>query len=644
MQPRLPSLLCLSVLAGIISASAQVIYEPYIVTTLAGYNGHGSKDGVGNDARFYQPQSTALDRAGNIYVTDSASQIIRKITPEGVTTTLAGLNGVAGSSDGTGTEARFDFPRDLGIDQLGNLYVADSYNSTIRKITPAGVVTTLAGLAGSPGYVDGTGSEARFSYPLGLTVNSKAEVYVGDFNNQKVRKITPEGVVTTILPDYLFFYSNLYGFGVDSQDNIYLAGGDMVKKITDDSVVTDYSFLGNGYYFGTDVAFDSHQIGYVTELLSGLIFKIDAQGVATIFAGGVPGGSADGKGTRASFNQPYGLSIDRSGNLYVADTANDTIRKVTRQAVVTTFAGLANTGSRDGIGEDARFRNPQGIATNQAGISYVADSGNDTIRQVTPEGEVTTLAGKVLTPGLVDGVGGAARFNYSGAAAVDSAGNLFIADTNNHVIREMTPSRRVTTLAGNFNAPHGVAVNAAGLVYVANSLDDTIEQITPGGVVTTLAGLKGVAAEVDGTGSAARFNLPYGIALDPAGNLYVADYGSNRIRKVTSTGVVTTVAGLKKGHNDGVGSGARFSSPTALTVDAAGNVYICDSGNHTLRKMTSSYSVTTLAGAPEEFGWVDGIGAAARFESPWGVAVDSSGRVLVADWGNSAIRQCVPAP
>lgn len=641
---RFFTLFLLTALAGVIPAGARVIYEPYTVTTFAGYNGHDSVDGTGSTASFNLPRSTVVDRAGNVYVTDSGSDIIRKVTPGGVTTTLAGLKGVPGSADGTGSEARFNSLHDIGIDPAGNLYVTDSNNSTIRKITPAGVVTTLAGLAGTTGYVDGIGSEARFSYPLGLTVNSRGEVYVGDYNNQKVRKISPLGVVTTIVPDYFFPFSNLAGFGVDAQDAIYLAGGDTIKKITGDAVVTDYSYLGAGYYSGADVALDAHGIGYVTESISGILFQIDRQGVPTIFAGGTAGGSADGKGVKAGFNQPGGLSIDRSGTVYVADTNNDTIRKVTRQAVVTTLAGLANTGSRDGFGEAARFRNPQGIAVNPAGVCTVADSGNDTVRQITPAGEVTTLAGQVLRPGLVDGVGGAARFNYSGAVILDPAGNAYIADTKNNVIRKMTPSRRVTTLAGNFNNPHGVAVTSDGLVYVANTFNQTIEAIGPDGMVTTLAGLAGSAGEVDGTGSAARFNLPYGIALDAAGDLYVADYGSNRIRKVTAAGVATTVAGLKRGQNDGVGSDARFDSPTAVALDSAGNIYICDSGNHTLRKMTPAFSVTTLAGSPGEFGWVDGIGAAARFESPWTLGVDAGGNVFIADWGNSVIRKCSPAP
>ena len=217
--------------------------------------------------------------------------------------------------------------------------------------------------------------------------------------------------------------------------------------------------------------------------------------------------------------------------------------------------------------------------------------------------------------------------------AVDSADNLYVADRNNHTIRKITSGGVVSTLAGSagatgsaagtgsaarFNYPEGVAVDSASNLYVADSYNHTIRKITSDGVVSTLAGSAGNAGSADGTGSAARFNGPSGVAVDSAGNLYVGDYGNHTIRKITSSGVVSTLAGLAgaRGSADGTGSAARFNSPNGVTLDSAGNVYVADNQNSTIRKITSGGVVTTLAGSAGASGSADGAGSAARFDAP----------------------------
>ena len=246
------------------------------------------------------------------------------------------------------------------------------------------------------------------------------------------------------------------------------------------------------------------------------------------------------------------MAVDSAGNVYVADTLNDTIRKVTPSGVVTTLAGLAGSrGSADGTGSAARFYWPQGVAVDGAGNVYVADSGNNTIRKVTPSGVVTTLAGLAGSQGSADGTGSAARFFSPVGVAVDSAGNVFVADNGN----------------------------------------DTIRKFTPDGVVTTLAGHAGNLGSADGTNSAARFWDPAGVALDSAGNVYVADSANNTIRKVTSGGVVTTLAGCascSSGSAEGAGNDAHFYRPYGVAVDSAANLYVADEQNDTIRIGTTN--------------------------------------------------------
>ncbi|HVU36637.1 MAG TPA: NHL repeat-containing protein, partial [Opitutaceae bacterium] len=287
--------------------------------------------------------------------------------------------------------------------------------------------------------------------------------------------------------------------------------------------------------------------------------------------------------------------------LIVADTYNHIIRQITPAGIVTTIAGgPGSPGSIDGAGPSARFRYPYGVAVDGSGNIYVADETNHTIRKITPTGVVGTLAGLALTPGSDDGAGSLARFRAPSSLVIDSAGNLIVSDSGNNTLRKVTPDGAVTTIAGlagaagsadgpalqaRFNSPWGLAIDKAGNLYVADSGNDAIRKITPGGVVTTLAGLAGVAGSTDGTGGAARFYGPAGVAVDPDGDILVADSGNLAIRRVTPSGVVTTVGGnFHIQSADGIGSDAQFWYPSAIVTDSVGNVYVADTYNHTIRK------------------------------------------------------------
>jgi hypothetical protein len=631
---------------------------PYTFITLAGNSGNGSADGTNSAARFASPYGAAVDANGNVYVADTSNHTIRKMTPVGtnwVVTTLAGLAGVTGSADGTGSAARFNAPGDVTVDSGGNLYVAEYGNGTIRKVTPVGtnwVVTTLAGLAGNPGSADGTNSVARFYGPISVAVDSATNLYVADFRNDTIRKVTPVGtnwVVTTI--------AGLAGNvgsqgGVGSAARFNLPAGVAVDSATN-VYVADY---------GNDT------IRKVTQVLTGF------WSVTTLVGLAGSSGTNNGTGSAARFNGPAGVAVDSATNLYVGDWSNYTIRKVTPVGanwVVTTLAGLGGTsGSVDGTNSAARFYLPNGVAVDSATNIYVPDCGNSTIREVAPVGAnwvVTTLAGLAMgSVGSADGTGSAARFNSPEGVAVDSAANLYVADQNNDTIRQVTPAGVVTTLAGQagvsgslngtgsnarFNGPWGVAVGTDGSVYVGDGNNNTIRQVTPVGtnwVVTTIAGEAGIAGYANG--SPGQLNDPLGVAVDSAGNVYVGDSSSQTIRKVTlveGNWVVTTIAGAayKSGSADGTGSVARFYNPAGVAVDSAGNLYVADSYNYTIRKVTlveGNWVVTTLAGLAGKAGSADGTNSTARFYYPWSVAVDTNSNVFVTDSGNETIRKVTP--
>jgi sugar lactone lactonase YvrE len=303
----------------------------------------------------------------------------------------------------------------------------------------------------------------------------------------------------------------------------------------------------------------------------------------------------------------------------------------------------------NGVGAGASFYYPTGVAVDSSGNVIVADYNNHRIRKVTPGGVVTTLAGS--TYGFADGTGTGASFYFPTGVAVDSSGNVIVADSNNHRIRKVTPGGVVTTLAGGgsygfsdgagagalFMDPSGVAVDSRGNVIVADRNNHRIRKLTPGGVVTTLAG-SGSATFADGTGAGASFNWPAGVAVDNSGNVIVADQRNHRIRKLTPGGVVTTLAGSDtRASADGTGAGASFNFPTGVAVDSSGNVVVVDSGNNRIRKVTPGGVVSTLAGS--QYGFADGTGTSAKFYDPRGVTLDSSGNVIVADGGNHRIRK-----
>jgi sugar lactone lactonase YvrE len=817
------------------------------VTILAGSPGlTGSADGPGSTARFNGPRGVAVDGVGNVYVADTGNEIIREISPAGVVTTLAGAPGQSGDLDGPGGSACLFNPEGVAVDSLGNLYVADTGNNAVREITPAGVVSTLAGLdtqspyegSGSSGaYADGTGTAARFNNPTSVAVDGAGNVYVADALNDTIRKIAPGRVVTTLAGSFASDadgnatggsadgtgsaaqFNIPTGVAVDGAGNVYVAdwGNETVRQITSGGVVTTLagaadqvgSVNGAGiasrFCDPTALAVDGAGNVYVADTGNSLIRRITADGAVTTFAGAAPG-SADGAGAAAQFNDPKGMAIDGVGNVYVTDTDNDTIREITSAGVVTTRSGTPGlSGSTDGSAGAALFNHPSGVALDRAGNLYVADAGNNTIRRISTAGLVTTLAGKAGQAGSDDGAGGAASFSNPAAVAVDGAGNVYVADCDNNEIRKVTPAGIVTTLvagSGGLDDPQGVALDSAGNVYVASSGNGSIEKVTPAGVVTvfagipfvpgsadgdaitarfdhpgslavdgagfvyvtdsgndtirviaptgtvtTLAGTAGLSGISDGTGAAALFNQPQGIAVDAADNVYVADTDSSTIRRgspgpasvpsiesqpqneavwtggtvqftVLAGGVpnptcqwqvstnggatwtnlsdgngvagsssptltlsdagaglngnqfecvlansagsattppavlsvnpinpyaITTLAGTTAGSADGSGGAAQFNSPGAVAVDGAGNLYVADTDNETIRKIEPGGSVTTLAGLAGQAGFADGAGAAARFSQPCGVALDSGGNLYVADTGNGTIREISPS-
>ncbi len=350
----LPGVVVLLLLSRLILLSpTSAIAQPMVTTTIAGsVSTSGANDGSGLAAQFSDPTGLAMDANGNLYLADNQNHTIRKLAPDATVSTLAGQSGVAGSADGTGTNALFSNPSGLVVDGTGNIYVTDTGNHTLRRISPGGAVVTLAGMAGESGPTNGPGNLARFNSPLGIALDKSGVLYVADSGNHAIREVTPAGMVTT------------------------LAG------LLENWGSTDGTGGGALFNSPTGVAVDSAGNVFVSDSNNHTISKITPAGVVTTWAGlaGADGG-ADGTGAEARFEKPAELKVDRGDNLFVVDSFNHAIRRITTNAVVSTIAGLAGSGgSGDGLGSQARFLNPYGLAVDRNGNLRVSDTYNQTVR------------------------------------------------------------------------------------------------------------------------------------------------------------------------------------------------------------------------------------------------------------------------
>jgi sugar lactone lactonase YvrE len=625
--------------------------------------GPGRSDAGANGSVDAAPDRST-DRPGDSSLDAQASAEV------GMLKLVAGRLGGAGALDGIGAAVRFNGPEGVAIDGKGTLFVADGKNHTIRKVVIATrEVTTLAGSTGKPGSDDGIGAAARFSGPAGIAYDGAGNLLVADRDNQTIRKVVVATGEVTTLAGSAGFSGNTDGNGEDARfgdpsavasdgaGNLFVADGSnsVIRKVV--IVTGEVSTLPAVIAYPTALVCDEAGNVFVADAGTGTILQVAAATGAVTTIAGDPDECClytDGPGAMASFNWPTGLAYDGAGNLFVAEGRGSTIRQVLiATGMVTTLAGLGFTGtdyhvgSTDGMGADARFWGPSGVVSDGAGNLYVADSRNHAIREVVVATKtVATLVG--AAPGIdrTDGVGAEARFDSPRGLAYDGSGDLFVAEYNNQTIRKIDmASLQVTTLAGAAN--------------------DQWWQSR------------------DGVGGSACFGHPTSVVSDRKGNLFVADSGSHSVQKiVVDTAAVTTLAGSYWS----TGARAGFAMPTDLAYDGAGNLFVVDVFAHNICKVdTATGAVTTLAlaeligptglawdgsgslfvadtwdctirrvdpatlaatllaGSPGDCGFADGTGSAARFLAPANMAADGAGNLYVSDPPNHAIRKVATA-
>jgi alpha-tubulin suppressor-like RCC1 family protein/sugar lactone lactonase YvrE len=633
------------------------------VTTLAGSAGvSGATDGTGDQARFNMPVGIAVDENGMVFVADTGNHCIRKITSEGVVSTLAGEAGVPGSGDGTGVEGHFGFPRGLALDGDGFLYVADSANHTIRKVSVNGTVITLAGEAGRSGMLSGYGPAARFSHPRGIAVDGEGVLTVTD-DSPVIRRVSPSGEVSFLAgqmdfgiqqldgPGQTAFFLSPAGVAADGVGRTYvvddqahtirrisarpLIRASSVNELTETMAVVGTAIHGNaspvvGYLdygltpaLGTSIPLDLSEASGNTEEP----VEVELQGLN-------PG---------TSYYYRFRAS-NLSGEEQSVLSTFTTIHPESRMLAVTTWAGQPPAwGSQDGVGSGATFAAPYGAAFDASGVLFVTDANNSSVRKITSERVVSTWA---------------TNLGYLTGICVAPDANVLVADFWNHSIWRISPLGQAARLTGGmggslggyqdgpvadalFYNPGGIVSDSQGNLYVADQGNHVIRRISNSGMVSTYAGVAGDPGHADGSATAARFHLPSGLAMASDGTLYVSEVGNHTIRKILPDGTVSTIAGIpgQPGSVDGPGLSARFTEPRGLCLGPDGSIYVADSGNAIIRRIFPSGLVKTLAGRAHTEGWEDGRGPDARFVYPTGIAMDTNGNLYVVDNWAGSIRQ-----
>ena len=665
------SILALSFTVAILLAAS--LPAQILITAAGGFVEDG---GQAPGASLIFPEGIAIDKAGNLYISTFSQQRVRKVDAKGVITTVAGT-GISGFSGdgGPAATAALSFPTGIAIDAAGSLLIAAQGNSRIRKVDSSGIITTIAG-NGVFGYSGdgGPATQATLYGPWGITLDALGNIYFSDIGNQRIRKIDTSGIITTVAGNGTAGYNGdgisatsaslngPRGVLVDGAGNLYIADSEnrRVRKVDHSGIITTVAGNGSSGVGGDGGLATAASVtgNYLTFDASGNLLisggsrvrKVDLSSqIITTIAGTFNGFNGDGHAALdTQFFIPTGILLDSAGNLLLADAGNARVRKISTSQIVTTIAGgYIGDG---GPGTSASLNQPEHIAFDGAGNGYIADAGNNRVRKLTPSGTISTIAGTGISGYSGDGgPATAATLFFPQAVAVNSSGNVFVADTGNGVIRKVDTNGIITTFLQS-PALFSIATmtfDTADDLYFADQFGCVIQEVNPLGVVTTVAGIQSACGfNGDGAATSVKLNSPYGVAVDAQGSIYIGDAGNNRVRKVDSSGNLTTIAGNGTCGFSGDGESAVFAtlcSPSGIAL-SAGSIFIADTSNGRIRKIDNSGIITTIVGSGSVGFNGDGLPAiTANLDDPITVAVDPADNVYVVDDLSYRVRE-VPAP
>lgn len=629
---------------SIVLCSHFISYGQQIITTVAGGALNAGDGGPATSASMHM-LAVGADAVGNQYIADIYNNTVRKVdAATGIITTVAG-NGIPGFSgdNAAATSARLNYPSGVALDASGNLYIADAGNYSVRKVnTATGIITTVAGI-GALGFNgdNGAATSAQLSFLQDVALDASGNLYIADTGNNRIRLVNAAtGIITTV-------------------------AGDGTQGFSGDNGIATSAKLDSPQ----DVALDASGNLYIADLYNNRVRMVNkATGIISTVAGdGTYGFNGNnGIATSAQLSNPWSVTLDASGNFYIADGGSSRIRKVnTATGIITSVAGNGIQGfsGDNGAATSAQLKYPRSVASDAMGNLYILDYDNARIRKVnTTSGIITSVAGNGAFGFSGDnGVATNAQLYYPSSAALDASGNLYIADEGNLRVRKVnSASGIITTVAGNGTLgnsgdnglatsaqvyPQSVALDANGNLYIGeNYRIRKVNVVT--GIITTVAGTSTNGFTGDNVAAtSARLDSPHGIALDPNGNLYIAETGANRIRLVNAaTGIITTVAGDGTpgfSGDNGAATSAKLDYPYSIALDGIGNLYIADANNRRIRKVNSTTGIiTTVAGnGTQGYSGDNEAATSAQLYYPQGVTLDANGNFYIAEIGENRIRK-----
>jgi sugar lactone lactonase YvrE len=639
------------------------------------------------------PGATTVDSVGNVYFSDGHYRI-RKLAPNGVTTIVAGT-GVSGyNGEGLATKAQISGGR-LAIDKDGNLFIADGGNHRIRKVTPAGIISTVAGngVAGFSGD-GGLAVDARLNAPSAIAVSTSGQIYISDLANRRIRVVTSGGLILPFAGKDTIAISGDGGPAINAgigavfslalrNNTLYLAdyGNNRIRTIGIGNGIIN-AFAGNGAagFFGDGgdainaslgapigLSFDASGNLYFADSGNHRVRRITpSRIISTVVGTGTPAYFGDGgPGIYTSLYLPWDVAVGPGGKLYIADLENHRIRVMDSAGIVTTAAGTGDTdlGVGDGsVATGALLREPSGIAFDTAGNAYITEFFGNRLRKVTPAGVISTIAGLYFPRSGGDGgLAKVADLNNPWSVVADSLGNVYVSEYSGHRVRKIDASGYISTVAGTgvngyngdgiearsaqLSFPMGLTLDGENNLYIADNGNARVRRVSPAGIISTVAG-NGIESFAGDGGPAISASLshPSGVDFDRNGDLWIADWGNNRFRKVSATtGLIATVVGTGVAGNSGDGglaTNATLDRPYNVKFDASGNAYIAAGYSFAVRKVTPSGVISTAAGTGVNgFSGDGGLATNATMGYVTDVALDAGGNLYIANGSNNRIRR-----
>lgn len=658
------------------------------ITTIAG-NGFYSFSGDGGQATLAQlffPDGLAADGAGNIYISDKWNNCIRRVSSTGIITTIAGNNLSGYSADGVAaTTSKLNFPTGLAVDGSGNIIIADKDNSRVRKVSPAGIITTIAGIGISSYFGDnGPATGAILNGPSAVAIDATGNIFIADQNNNVIRKINTSGIITRFAGNASSGFSGDMGpatasqlsfpsgVAVDPGGNVYIAdyANSRIRKVSTSGIISTIAGKNTSGYSGDGGAATAAELYhpyavmadatgniYFSDCGNNCVREISPSGIITTIAGnGSPAFSGDGgPATAARLCSPKSIVKDAGGNIYVADSGSSRIRKISTSGIISTFAG----GFGDGVPATANSLNPLGLLTDAAGNVYVSDADNMRTCKINTSGTIITVAGSLVCGYAGDGGPATnASLSYPSGVVKDVGGNLYIVDKDNYRIRRVSAAGIITTICGigitgytgdggpatnaTMNQPNHAAFDVAGNLYIVDQVNFCVRKISTTGIISTVAGTGVFGNSGDGgPATAAELSRPLAVAFDPEGNMVIADSWTGTLHRVNSAGIITTIAGTGTAGYSGDGGPASSAqmSPTDICIDSCGSIYISDSRER-CRKINALGIITTIAGTGARgFTGDGGPATAATLSYPNGIALDAAGNIYFSDYDNYRVRK-----